>query len=115
MLISVLVPVEVLHVIGTYAASLHGISIRELQTQLDSLSLTDLRYASAGRRGQRSAAGLTRVWSLPVQNLSGVLAKRRSRLLHHRPASFQADGTLVPADLDRSAAHVWTSFSFVFL
>lgn len=96
--------------IRTYAASRYGISIRELKTQLDFLSLTDLRYASAGRRGQRSAAGLTRIWCLPVQNLSGVLTKRRSRLLHRRPASFQVDGTLIPADLDRSAAHVWTFF-----
>ncbi|XP_056876649.1 replication protein A 32 kDa subunit-A-like isoform X1 [Takifugu flavidus] len=44
------------------------------------------------------------------QNFSGVLAKRRSHLLHRRPASFQVDGALVPADLDRSAAHVWTFF-----
>lgn len=43
MLINVLVPVEVLHVIRTYATSRHGISIRELKLQLDYLSLSDLR------------------------------------------------------------------------
>lgn len=43
MLINALVPVEVLRLIRTHAASRHGISIRELKMQLGFLSLTDLR------------------------------------------------------------------------
>lgn len=52
---------EVLHVIRKHAASRDGISSQQLKTQLDFLSETDLGYASAGRRGQRSAVVFTRI------------------------------------------------------